>query len=209
MYYPNAKEVFEILEPDGISYYIIGKKKCEIKTVKNISSTFSKMNNEVHKQIDDKFVLLNCADSIINKCFKYNKITFKINDFTKRYKVVAVTKAPGMTHANKKDTPIYITSILTIREDYNGGEPDRISIFSTDSINEAKSFISYMYTRLARFLFLSSVCKLTGVYNDFDWRFVPAPEAFDHIFTDKELYEKYKLTAEEINIIESVIKERK
>ena len=41
------------------------------------------------------------------------------------------------------------------------------------------------------------------------WRFVPAPKAFDHIFTDQELYEEYNLTSEEINIIESVIKERK
>lgn len=66
-----------------------------------------------------------------------------------------------------------------------------------------------MYTRLARFLFLASVCKLTGVYNDFDWRFVPDPGKFDHIFTDQELYEKYNLTPDEINLIESVIKERK
>lgn len=32
---------------------------------------------------------------------------------------------------------------------------------------------------------------------------------FDHIFTDAELYKKYELTDKEINIIESVIKERK
>ena len=38
---------------------------------------------------------------------------------------------------------------------------------------------------------------------------VPQPEAFDHIFTDQEIYEKYNLTEKEINIIESVIKERK
>ena len=41
------------------------------------------------------------------------------------------------------------------------------------------------------------------------FRFVPDPIAFDHIFTDEELYKKYNLTPEEINIIESVIKERK
>ena len=51
--------------------------------------------------------------------------------------------------------------------------------------------------------------KLTGVLNKEFWRFVPDPGSFDHIFTDKELYEKYNLTDEEIGIIESVIKERK
>jgi len=47
------------------------------------------------------------------------------------------------------------------------------------------------------------------IRDNLTWRFVPQPEAFDHMFTDKELYEKYNLTEEEINIIESVIKERK
>lgn len=41
------------------------------------------------------------------------------------------------------------------------------------------------------------------------WRFVPDPGAFDHIFTDEELYKKYNLTDDEIKLIESVIKERK
>ena len=41
------------------------------------------------------------------------------------------------------------------------------------------------------------------------FRFVPDPGDFDHIFTDAELYQKYGLTQNEINIIESVIKERK
>lgn len=43
----------------------------------------------------------------------------------------------------------------------------------------------------------------------FSWQFIPDPGSFDHIFTDDELYKKYNLTPEEINIIESVIKERK
>ena len=47
------------------------------------------------------------------------------------------------------------------------------------------------------------------ITNNICWRFVPTPKAFDHIFTDQELYEEYNLTDEEINIIESVIKERK
>lgn len=41
------------------------------------------------------------------------------------------------------------------------------------------------------------------------FRFVPDPGNFDHIFTDAELYQKYDLTPDEIEIIESVIKERK
>jgi len=68
----------------------------------------------------------------------------------------------------------------------------------------------WAYTRFVRFLLSLSLCGLTGIATSNEWwRFVPAPEAFDHIFTDQELYEKYQLTDEEINIIESVIKEQK
>lgn len=38
------------------------------------------------------------------------------------------------------------------------------------------------------------------------FRFVPDPGAFDHIFTDEELYKKYNLSEAEISIIENIIK---
>lgn len=76
-----------------------------------------------------------------------------------------------------------------------------------DTNEEADSFISYCRTRLVHFLF---ICSLSGTTQTKEfWRFVPDPGKFDHIFTDQELYKKYNLTDEEINIIESVIKERK
>ena len=76
-----------------------------------------------------------------------------------------------------------------------------------DNKNEAESFVSYCYTKLVAFLYNVGICGST-MTQEF-WRFVPDPVSFDHIFTDEELYKKYNLTEEEINIIESVIKERK
>lgn len=76
-----------------------------------------------------------------------------------------------------------------------------------DTENEVKSFISYFNTRFIRFLIICSIVGTTISSELF--RFVPDPGDFDHIFTDEELYKKYNLTDEEINIIESVIKERK
>ena len=77
-----------------------------------------------------------------------------------------------------------------------------------NTYKEAESFISYINTRVVRFLVFLNAFTV-GVINDETWRFVPDPGKFDHIFTDEELYKKYNLTPEEINIIESVIKERK
>lgn len=76
-----------------------------------------------------------------------------------------------------------------------------------NTFEEAESFRSYCNTTLVRFLYYIGICGKT-ISEEF-WRFVPKPDKFDHIFTDKELYKKYNITPEEINIIESVIKERK
>ena len=76
-----------------------------------------------------------------------------------------------------------------------------------DTEDEAISFKSYMKTKLVAFLFYCGIEANT--INDIFYRYIPEQEAFDHIFTDEELYKKYNLTDEEINIIESVIKERK
>ena len=103
--------------------------------------------------------------------------------------------------------------------------------FSSDIENECKSFISWTYSRLIRFLYFSGLIGRNLFRQDIAWRFVPDPGSFNKIFEDKplpgyipneqgeyidnagnthcSLYAKYRLSKEEINIIESVIKERK
>lgn len=82
------------------------------------------------------------------------------------------------------------------------------AIYASNSERECKSFISYIKTKLVRFLMLPSISS--GSINNLEaWRFVPDPGKFDHIFADQELYQRYGLTPDEIAIIESVIKERK
>ena len=77
-----------------------------------------------------------------------------------------------------------------------------------DSKEEIDSFISYINCSLIKYLLWVANIGANASNKEF-WRFVPDPGAFDHIFTDEELYKKYSLTEEEIAIIESVIKERK
>jgi site-specific DNA-methyltransferase (adenine-specific) len=76
-----------------------------------------------------------------------------------------------------------------------------------DSMIEAESYKSFIGSKFCTLAFKIAQCS-TFLCDEM-WRFIPDPGAFDHIFTDEELYEKYNLTEEEINIIESVIKERK
>lgn len=71
------------------------------------------------------------------------------------------------------------------------------------SKNEAESVISYIKTRLFRFLVL--LLKNTQHAPTKVYQFVPMQD-FSHPWTDEMLYEKYGLTEEEIAFIESMVR---
>lgn len=72
-----------------------------------------------------------------------------------------------------------------------------------DSQKEAENVISYLSTRFVRFLILLQ--KNTQDAPSRVYSFVPMQD-FSKPWTDEELYEKYKLSKEEIAFIESIIK---
>lgn len=114
---------------------------------------------------------------------------------------------PGAVSAFDKDKKVlgmFKISIIKPNQVPKGSFPV-LKYFDTE--DECKSFVSYMNTKLVSFLYYLGCCGTTLTKEFF--RFIPDPEKFDHTFTDQELYKKYNLTDEEINIIESVIKERK
>jgi len=75
--------------------------------------------------------------------------------------------------------------------------------FLVDSEQQAESLEGYYRTKFFRFLV--SLRKLTqhALRSTYTW--VPM-QTWDHEWTDKELYKKYKLTQEEIGYIESMIR---
>ena len=112
-----------------------------------------------------------------------------------------------------------------------GVPDDSRLIFSSDNLSECKSFISWGYTISTRFLLSISLGGLTGIAtSDEWWRFVPNPNDWTVTYVDEphqgvvpdekgyyeyngvrycSLYARYKLSKEDINIIESIIKARK
>lgn len=64
VYYPEAQELFKIRNLDGISYYIIGKCKQELKEIVNKSLKIKGFNNtqtrEIHKQLNNAAYDLIC-----------------------------------------------------------------------------------------------------------------------------------------------------
>lgn len=112
-----------------------------------------------------------------------------------------------------------------------GVPDDSRLIFSSDNLNECESFISWAYTISTRFLLSISLGGLTGIATpDEWWRFVPNPNDWSVTYVDSphpnttpdekgyyeyngakycSLYVRYKLSKEDIGVIESIIKARK
>lgn len=217
VYYPNSGDVFDIVEKSGISCYLISANKNISKTViKNIDKFENHPGFNSDFEVWGGYTLYNQkVASIINKCNGIvNNIKLNFKDHNK-YNVIGTLMLSFGGGSNRKTmwsttgTLNAISELKIVHQKNLDSYGNNFKYYYCNSdIKKCESFISYCNTRIIRFLVFIGCCG-DSISNTETWRFVPAPEAFDHIFTDQELYKKYNLTDEEINIIESVIKERK
>lgn len=73
-----------------------------------------------------------------------------------------------------------------------------------DKKNQAENMLTYLKTKFVRFLMLPQILSISISKQSF--QFVPK-QIFLEVWTDEKLYKKYNLNEEEINFIESMIKE--
>lgn len=76
--------------------------------------------------------------------------------------------------------------------------------YSAKSKEEIESFKSYIFTKIARFLLLQAVVSQDITRDKF--RFVPHLDRYDKIYTDDILRERWKITDEEWEFIDSKIR---
>lgn len=214
VYYPNSQDVFDIDCQGGVCYYLICKNI--------VSSPKLELAGKLAKDslISEKSYILydrGCIYLQTNTIATIVKKVVQSSGFNQLdiHSVKAVNGGINIKFTNvfsdiKKmsKNPSYVLIAPYIDMSVNDINGHTSCIRVCKSTGEADSFISYLNTRFVRFLVFLNAFTVAAVNRE-TWRFVPAPDAFDHIFTDKELYDKYNLTPEEIAIIESVIKERK
>ena len=222
VYYPDCSDVFNIGEVPGISYFLLGDKQTSETKIRNICKLQSEYNDETIRNIKNRETLFNKGNMLNEKLKNYPKFELRKTPKGKRYQVWTNNKV-AIGGGKSQGTLIYSNEgalqclqISRLIDSSNALEvasiiADSQQTFSSDSKDECESFISWIYTKIVRYLLSINLAGLTGIANSSNdwWRFVPDPGKFDHIFTDEELYKKYNLTDEEIAIIESVIKERK
>ena len=213
VFYPNSGDVFNIREVSGITYYLVSKENTNgfnIKSIDNCKYHPWANCDWTHK---DKIITLygNNIDSIILKILDgKEKYKFKYKGQWKVFLSLIMSNGGGKysfsTYASDGTLLVLNPPVIYCGDTYKSDNYK--IIFSSESKAECDSFVSFINTKVIRFLILLGICG-NSVTAPETWRFVPDPGAFDHIFTDEELYQKYSLTPEEIAIIESVIKERK
>lgn len=222
-------------QADGISYYLIDKNntyegKC---TVENKCNLQKYANSTVVRDITNQQSLWNIGSEIVKYLGDYPKFEFEpiyekkaftININTQladsrassgawdwdnsRIKPEFIGKGGQMFNQNEQILLLNKTRVL------RGAESSSVSaskdVFTSDSIDECKSFYTWINSKFTRFFILINISSLT-ILNNNSFRFVPAPPfgKFDHIYTDEELYKAFNLPQKYIDVIESVIKERK
>ena len=211
VYYPYTQDVFDVTVVGGITYYSVYKEcqeKCTVSIKKNSKEVFYEEEKFDIAKGDKRHSYYNSKiEHIINKCAygtRLSKTIFIDEHKNGKYMV----KMSHLADDKKKSSCIggFILTPIYIEEFGDAGQNKFILYRGTKE--QCESFKSYVYTKFVRFMVAIGMCA-SSVRNTETWRFVPNPDAFDHIFTDDELYKKYNLTQDEINIIEAVVKERK
>ena len=130
----------------------------------------------------------------------------------KKYKVI-LPKSNG-SGAIGEVVPTPLLGEPIVGKPYMGHTQSFISIGAFDTEKEAKSVYKYVKTRFARVMI--GILKVTQDNKKSVWKYVPLQDFTDHsdidwsksvAEIDRQLYRKYDLTADEIEFIETHVKE--
>ena len=212
----------------------------ETTTVTNSCNIQPVLNSSKSRSLKDGVTLWNIGAEILESLGKYEKFSIPYQTTGRFWVNVNTQASPGgggFATKELNDTGKYVTKAGVVG---NGGmllSPNKKNIpvigkiqlidssnpldvldmsgtccvvYRSDSIDECRSFISFLQAKLVRFLILINLSKLT-IIDDTTFRYVPNPPSgkFDHIYTDDELYKDFNLPQKYIDVIEAIIRERK
>jgi len=216
VFYPCCKDIFDIYQHDGISYYILDKTNIHEKCiVENRCNDIIPFNGVEERSILNRESILNIGNEIISYLGDYKSFNIEeLQTEAGKYKVYVGTQPSGYDWFETK-SPRYVLGLSRIVDVTNKSDMSKLPaackcVFSSANKSECESFVSWLNTRFTRFFIVPNISKLTGILTNDCFRFVPAPPSgkFDHIYTDEELYKAFNLPQKYIDVIEAVVKER-
>lgn len=241
-FYPDALDIFNISQVDGLAYYIIEKDPVNSCRVVNSSVHNKTYNSEQNRVLSSKCSLYNYGNDLAQRLLNYPRFKPSLVNKDGTFKVIMGTQfvTSGCGSETRKTCKVGAKSNIfnsdgkVVVLSTNIGLSERrgafCCAFASDDKNDCISFNSWINTKFVRFLVLSNISKLTGIYTDDYFKFVPAPDNFDMIYEDNpidgytpdingvyvhedgkvhcSLYCRYNLTDKEIETIESVIQSK-
>lgn len=210
VYYPDSRDIFNIDCQGGVCYYLIDSERPSTRKLTTLCKNQKLFETDYTEDItgESLYIMYNSkVRGIVHKLGNFKQLKCLNKAREGKYNV-AITNVYSEKSCTSKSGMAYVTISPYIIQTVYKKNADTSFLNSFDTELEAKSYISYLETKFIRFMFLLAKTSL-HMQSEFSWSFIPDPGSFDHIFTDDELYKKYSLTADEISLIESVIKERK
>lgn len=133
-----------------------------------------------------------------------NSVT-KARDLVDKYNIM-ISRATA-EHAGEPDNSgMYnVLSVIKVLKPHEVCTDSYLLAYSTDKEDEATIFADYVRTKFFRFLVLQSVTSISLSKEKFG--FVPMVD-LSKKWTDADLYKEFGLSEEEVNFIESMIKEK-
>jgi len=128
----------------------------------------------------------------------------KGNEYVSKYKIIVGRFVPSNGELNVKPGEGY--RVLTMPKILAPNEINTETYIDTavfDTEDEANNYKRYLCTKFARFILRQAITSVNVTRECFT--FVPIQD-FTHKWTDEELYDKYSLSEEERQYIESLIK---
>jgi len=209
VFYNNCRDIFEIFQVDGITWYTLDKNKTyNLCKVTNKSKDIKEFNSSELRDILHQQSLLNICNEVISHMNFISSFEFPIITYTKRYEVWANTKLSAFDLFNTQ-RPRLILNISRIidnnkNEKYCG---ESQCIFESDSLDECKNFLSWLYSKPVRFLIMANISKLNNIFTKHYFKFVPHETNFKIHYTDDILYKQYGIMQYK-ELIDKLIKDR-
>ena len=218
VYFLDAGDVFDIRLQGGVAYFVMNKRNnkqmrvmncCEKQPLLDSNGEWQLRDVEEHMVIHNDTALSVCNKlGVFDKDFSACKCAYVPVDGNWNLFIASVNgiSSSGKTSSNILSNSGNMTVLgpITVTNDGNFGSPDIRCFFSARTKEEADSYASYLNTKLVRFMLLLRMCSYHND-NPSTWKFVPEQEVYDHIYSDAELYAKYKLSDAEIALVEASV----
>ena len=225
IFHPQAIEVFDIYQIDGISIYVLDKQKTFEEVIIENRCIAQKMYNCTEKRsILNGETLINIGHNITDLFKDKDKFKFKI-DTANRYQVWInnqYSSSGSRTYANDGTTMVIGVSRIIDSKDETSDVTASSCVFSSDNRDDCIGFINWINSKLVRFLVAMNISKLGPILTDNCFKFVPEPpldkngnKYLDKNYNwwaekaiDNDIYLYYNISDVDKNIIEQVIRER-